>query len=374
MKQVKLLFSIAILMGSVGLLTTGCSNSAEETPTAPAGDSNKDAADAGSDSDSGLAALEGTIQVDGSSTVAPITIQADSSFREKCPNVKIPVGVSGTGGGFKRFTKGETDISDASRPIKFAEFENCKKNGVEFIELPVAYDGLTIAVAKGNDFVDTLTVDQLKKIFNADKKDKSFVNAKKWNEVDESWPDLPIQIFAPGTDSGTFDYFKEVVAGKKDSIREDMSVSEDDNQLVQGIAQTEGAIGFFGASYYFANQDKLKAVKIVNPAIGEPVEVSAENIESGKYAPFSRPLFIYVNKESAKRPEVKTFVNYYLDNCAELATKVKYVGLPKEITEAAKDRFKRGMAGTHFWEMKDGKAEKKEGALKEIYVKENLMK
>ncbi len=275
---------------------------------------------------------------------------------------------------FKRFTKGETDISDASRPIKYEEFEICKENGIEFIELPVAYDGLTIAVAKNNDFVDTLTVDQLKKIFNADKKDKSFVNAKTWKDVDPSWPDLEIQIFAPGTDSGTFDYFKEVVAGKSDSIREDMSVSEDDNQLVQGIAETEGAIGFFGASYYFANQDKLKSIKIVNPAIGEPVEVSAENIESGKYAPFSRPLFIYVNKKSAGRPEVKVFVNHYLDNCAELATKVKYVGLPTEIIDSAKDHFKRGMVGTHFWTMKDGKAEKIDGALKEVYVKENLLK
>ena len=373
MNQFKFLFSFTLVLACVCFLTIGCEESGTEPagPITPAGETDPAGKDSGSDS--GLAALEGTIQVDGSSTVAPITIQADATFREKCPKVKIPVGVSGTGGGFKRFTKGETDISDASRPIKYAEFEICKQNGVEFIELPVAYDGLTIAVAKDNDFVDTLTVDQLKKIFNADKKDGSFTNAKKWNEVDASWPDLPIQIFAPGTDSGTFDYFKEVVAGKTDAIREDMSVSEDDNQLVQGIAQTEGAIGFFGASYYFSNQDKLKAIKIVNPALGEPVEVSAENIESGKYAPFSRPLFIYVNKKSASRPEVKVFVNHYLDNCAELAAKVKYVGLPQDITDTAKDHFKRGLTGTHFWTMKDGKPEKMEGALKEVYVKENLL-
>ena len=371
MNQYKFLFSLTLVFACVCFLTVGCEDGGTPgTITSP----EPSQPNTETESDSGLAALEGTIQVDGSSTVAPITIQADAEFRKKCPKVKIPVGVSGTGGGFKRFTKGETDISDASRPIKFAEFESCKKNGVEFIELPVAYDGLTIAVAKDNDFVDTLTVEQLKKIFNADKKDKSFVNAKKWNEVDESWPDLPIQIFAPGTDSGTFDYFKEVVAGKTDSIREDMSVSEDDNQLVQGIAQTKGAIGFFGASYYFANQDKLTAIKIVNPALGEPVEVSAENIESGKYAPFSRPLFIYVNKKSASRPEVKVFVNHYLDNSAQLATKVKYVGLPQEITDIAKDHFKRALSGTHFWHMKDGEATKTEGALKEVYVKDNLMK
>ena len=320
----------------------------------------------------GVRDLQGKIVVDGSSTVAPITIQADSSFRDVCPNVTVPVGVSGTGGGFKRFTKGETDISDASRPIKFAELKGCRDNGVEFIELPIAYDGLTIAVAKGNDFVDELTVDQLKKIFRADSKDRSFINAKSWNQVNPAWPKKKIKIFAPGTDSGTFDYFKEVVVGKdKTAIRDDMSVSEDDNQLVQGIANTAGAIGFFGASYYFANQDKLKAVKIVNPASGQAVEVSAANIESGKYAPFSRPLFIYINAKSAKRPEVRVFVNHYLDNATELATAVKYVGLPAELYDEAKNHFKRRQAGTHFWNA-DGS--KKSGSLTELYTKENLLK
>lgn len=322
----------------------------------------------------GVKDLQGTISVDGSSTVAPITIQADASFRDVCPNVKVPVGVSGTGGGFKRFTKGETDISDASRPIKYEEFQKCKENGVTFYEIPVAYDGLTIAVSKNNDFIDTLTIDDLKKIFLASKKDKSFVNAKTWNEVNASWPNKPIKIFAPGTDSGTFDYFKEVVAGKTDSIRDDMSPSEDDNVLVQGIANTDGAIGFFGASYYFSNRDKLKAIKIVNPENNEAVALSAENIESGKYAPFSRPLFIYVNAKSAKRPEVKTFVQHYMANAVELAAKVKYVGLPAELNEAAKNHFKKRMTGTHYWKMEDGKAMKREGSLKEIYTKENLMK
>ncbi len=320
----------------------------------------------------GVKDLQGKIVVDGSSTVAPITIQADSSFRDVCPNVTVPVGVSGTGGGFKRFTKGETDISDASRPIKFGEFKACRDNGVEFIELPIAYDGLTIAVAKDNDFVDELTVEQLKKIFRADSKDRSFVNAKTWNQVNPAWPKEQIKIFAPGTDSGTFDYFKEVVVGKDNTaIRDDMSVSEDDNQLVQGIANTEGAIGFFGASYYFANQDKLKAIKIINPDTGEAVEVSAANIESGKYAPFSRPLFIYVNAKSAKRPEVKVFVNHYLDNAAEFAAAVKYVGLPTELYDEAKNHFKRRQVGTHFWNA-DGS--NKSGPLKELYTKDNLLK
>ena len=323
----------------------------------------------------GLKALEGKIVVDGSSTVAPITIAADAGFRKIAPKVTVPVGISGTGGGFKRFTKGETDISDASRPIKYAEFEKCKANGVSFIEIPVAYDGLTIAVGKSNDFVDELTVDQLKKIFLAGNKDGSFVNAKTWKDLNDAWPATEIKIFSPGTDSGTFDYFKEVVVGKSEfSMRDDMSVSEDDNVLVQGIANTEGAIGFFGASYYFSNQDKLKGIKIVNPESGQAVEVSAENIESGTYAPFSRPLFIYVNAKSARRPEVKVFVNYYLDNAAELAAKVNYVGLPKEMNDAAKAHFKRYKTGTHFWELKEGKAEKKEGSLTELYTVENLLK
>lgn len=321
----------------------------------------------------GIADLEGKIVIDGSSTVAPISIRASDDFRKKCPKVSVPVGVSGTGGGFKRFTKGETDISDASRPIKFEEFKQCEKNGVKFIELPVAYDGLTIAVAKDNNFIETLTVDQLKKIFLASKSDGSFSNAKSWTEVDSSFPDAPIKIFAPGTDSGTFDYFKEVVVGKDESasIREDMSVSEDDNQLVQGIANNKGAIGFFGASYYFSNMDKLKAIKIVNPESGEPVEVSAENIESGKYSPFSRPLFIYVNAKSARRPEVKVFVTEYLKNAGELAKAVDYVGLPEEITKVAMDHFRKYKTGTHFW---DAEGEKKDGALAELYTVDNLLK
>ncbi len=322
----------------------------------------------------GLKDLEGTINIDGSSTVAPITIEADAGFRGIAPKVKVPVGVSGTGGGFKRFTKGETDISDASRPIKYKEFESCKANGVSFIELPVAYDGLTIAVGKSNDFVEQLTVDQLKRIFLSDSKDGSFKNAKTWKDINDAWPATEIKIFSPGTDSGTFDYFKEVIVGKSESsMRDDMSVSEDDNVLVQGIAKTEGAVGFFGASYFFANQDKLKSVKIVNPDSGKAVEVSASTIESGEYAPFSRPLFIYVNSKAARRPEVKVFVNYYLDNAPELAAKVKYVGLPKEMGDAVKAHFKRRKTGTHFWEIKDGQPAKREGSLAELYTVENLL-
>ena len=321
----------------------------------------------------GLSALEGSVEIDGSSTVAPISIRASTTFKDKCPKVSVQVSISGTGGGFKRFTKGETDISDASRPIKFKEMKQCDANGIKFIEIPVAYDGLTVAVAKGNTFVDVLTVDQLKKIFRASKADGGFSNAKNWSDVNSEWPSTPIKIFSPGTDSGTFDYFKEVIVGKDEgvSIREDMSVSENDNQLVQGIANTDGAVGFFGASYYFANQDKLKAVKIVNPETKEAVEVSAKNIESGKYAPFSRPLFIYVNAKAARRPEVKVFVNHYLKNAGELAKAVDYVGLPESVEKEAAAHFKRRKSGTHFWN-KDG--QKKEGSLTDLYTADNILK
>lgn len=313
-----------------------------------------------------LSKLRGNVVIDGSSTVAPISTEVASMFSEICPNVSVPVGVSGTGGGFKRFTKGETDISDASRPIKFKELEQCRENRVEFIEIPVAYDGLTIIINRENDFIETLTIDQLKKIFREDMK------VTRWSEIDESWPDEEIKIFAPGTDSGTFDYFKEVMVGKEEaSIRADMSVSEDDNLIVNGVANTKNAIGFLGAAYYFENTDKLKCVGIVNPETGEAVEPTAETIETGTYAPFSRPLFIYVNAKSAKRPEVKIFVEHYLENAADMAESVGYVGLPDEIYEIATRHFTEGMTGTHF-SSADG--EKVHGPLADLYTEKNLLR
>ena len=308
--------------------------------------------------------LAGTVEIDGSSTVAPISTEAADMFNEEFENVRIPVGVSGTGGGFRRFTKGDTDISDASRPIKESELAACRKNKVQFIEIPVAYDGLTIAVNKQNSWVKQLTVEQLGRIFLADNL------ATTWNQVDPSWPAREIKIFSPGTDSGTFDYFREIVAGKSGSIRPDMAVSEDDNNLVQGIANTETAIGFFGAAYYFENKDKLKAVPIVNPA-GKAVLPTAETIGSGEYAPFSRPLFIYVNAKSSRRPEVKLFVRHYLENAADIAEAVGYVGLPEEIYEIAGQHFEKRKVGTHYW-TNDGKP--RHGPLSEIYQESNLLK
>ncbi len=254
----------------------------------------------------GRSQLRGSISIDGSSTVYPITEAVAEEFGLQNRRVRVTVGVSGTGGGFKRFTTGETDISDASRPIKKAEADNAKKHGMEFIEIPVAYDGLTIVVNKNNDWCKDLTVDELKLIFL----DGSPV--KTWQNVRAEWPAIPIKLYSPGTDSGTFDYFKEVIAGKKGAIRSDMSVSEDDNVLVRGVSGNKGGLGFFGCAYFFENENKLKAVA-VNGGDG-PVQPTPQTIEGGTYSPFSRPLFIYVNAKSAKRPEVNAFVQFYLEH------------------------------------------------------------
>ena len=301
--------------------------------------------------------LQGKIAIDGSSTVYPITEAVAEEFQSIQPRVRVTVGVSGTGGGFKRFTIGETDISDASRPIKKDELENAKKHGVEFIEIPMAYDGLTIVVNKDNDWCRDLTVDELKKIFL----DAPHV-AKTWKDVRTDWPDMAIKLFAPGTDSGTFDYFKEVIAGKTGSIRSDMSVSEDDNQLVRGVAGNKGGLGFFGCAYYFENKDLVQAIA-VDGGDG-PVIPNPETIENGQYAPFSRPLFIYVNANSAKRPEIDTFVRFYLDEGPMLADEVGYVRLPQEMYQRAKRNFETGVIGTQFLSA-DG--ESIHGSLAQVY-------
>ncbi len=311
--------------------------------------------------------IEGAISIDGSSTVAPISTAAAESFEKDFQNVRVTVAISGTGGGFGRFALGETDISDASRPIKADELAECQKHGVGFVELPVAYDGLSIVVNKENDFIESLTVDQLKAIFLKEG------GATTWQDVNADWPDTEIKIYAPGTDSGTFDYFfGDVVAKNKDieHPRDDMSVSEDDNNLVNGVAGEKGAIGFFGASYYFANQDKIKAVKIVNPETGLAVGPTAETIEDGTYAPFGRPLFLYVNVKSLKRPEVKQFIKYYLQNAGTLAEQVNYVALPAAIYERATEHFENRLSGTHFL---NSEMKKQSGTLAELYLADRLV-
>ncbi len=302
--------------------------------------------------------LTGSVKIDGSSTVYPITEAVAEEFATDEPQVRVTVGISGTGGGFKRFTTGETDISDASRPIKVKENKIATDNNIQYVEIPVAYDGLSIVVNKENNWVDQLTIDNLKQIYLADSQ------AMTWQDINTEWPSEPLKLYAPGTDSGTFDYFKEVVAGKKGSIRSDMSVSEDDNVLVRGVAGDKGAIGFFGCAYYFENKDKLKIVPIVNPKTGKAVTPSAETIENGVYAPMSRPLFIYVNANSLDRPEVAAFIEFYLKEGPALAADVGYVALPGFMYDRAFANYTNRRAGTQFL-TEDG--EKVHGALTDIY-------
>ncbi|SHM44031.1 phosphate ABC transporter substrate-binding protein, PhoT family (TC 3.A.1.7.1) [Caldanaerovirga acetigignens] len=275
------------------------------------------------DGGEGNSTLSGNIEIDGSSTVYPITEAVAEEFMKIYPEVNVTVGVSGTGGGFKRFVVGEIDINDASRPIKEEEIEKAKQNGIEFIELPVAYDGITVVVNKENDWVDSLTIEELKKIWSPDSK------VTKWSDIRPGWPEQKINLYGPGTDSGTFEYFTEAVNGKARESRFDYTASEDDNVLVQGVSQDKYALGYFGFAYYLENMDRLKAVKI-DSGTG-PVEPTMDTIREGTYKPLSRPLFIYVNKKSLERPEVKEFVNFYMKNAGKLASEVGYVPMAEDV-------------------------------------------
>ncbi len=323
------------------------------------------------DASAQASALRGNIVVDGSSTVYPITEAAAAAFRKEFPKVNVTVAVSGTGGGFKRFVVGETDISDASRPIKPKEFKQAKQNGVEFIELPVALDGLSVVLNPNNTWVKQLTIDNLKAIYLEGGK------ARKWSDLNPEWPDATIKVYSPGTDSGTFDYFKEVVAGKTGSFRPDMSTSEDDNVLVTGVSGDKYAIGYFGASYYFENKDKIRAAAIVNPKTGKAEMPTPENVISGAYAPLSRPLFIYVNTKSLRRPAMRKFVEFYLANAAKFATKVQYVSTSDKIAALAKDFLKKRRTGTVFVTAENHEGgpvyHKREAPLDAAYHPQNLL-
>jgi phosphate transport system substrate-binding protein len=270
--------------------------------------------------------LSGNVAVDGSSTVFPITQAVAEEFNAVNPDVDVSVGVSGTGGGFEKFCAGETDISDASRAIEEDEIAACEDKGIEYIELQVAIDGLSVLVNPSNEFVDCLSVQELNAIWKPD----STVDS--WNDVRPEWPDEPINLYGPGTDSGTFDYFTDVINGEEGASRSDYTASEDDNVLVQGIAGDPNALGYFGYAYYVQNQDKLRAVPIDGG--NGCVAPSDETINSGEYAPLSRPLFIYVAKETAARPEVKAFVDFYLENAADLVSSVGYIPVPDEVISA----------------------------------------
>ncbi len=267
--------------------------------------------------------LIGTIEIDGSSTVFPITAAVAEEFQNVNPDVRVNVGISGTGGGFKRFTVGEIEISDASRPITNSEAQTAQQNGVEYIEFRVALDGLSVVVNSQNTWVDYMTVQEL----NMTWRPSSAVT--KWSDIRSSWPSEPIHLYGPGTDSGTFDYFTEVIVGEAGASRPDYTASEDDNILVQGIAGDTYALGYFGYAYYAENTDKLKIVPIDSGS--GPVTPSDQTINSGQYVPLSRPLFIYVNKESLERAEVRAFVRFYMENGEQLVAEVGYTPLPASV-------------------------------------------
>ena len=264
--------------------------------------------------------LAGEILIDGSSTVFPATEAVAEEFRHTHPEVRVPIGVSGTGGGFKKFTNNETDISNASRPIKSSEAELAVKNGVEYVEFKVAFEGLSVLVNPQNDFVDYLTVEELNRIWGPES------TVKTWKDVRAEWPAEEIKLYSPGTDSGTFDYFTEVINGKAGAMRPDFTASEDDHVLVQGVAGDKYAISFFGYSYYVENKDKLKLVKIDNGS--GPVAPSFETIQNNTYAPLSRPIFVYANKKSLEKPEVKAFMSFYLENAKKLLPEIGFIALP----------------------------------------------
>ena len=324
----KLSCALAAVVASVGLSTTGVRAQSIDF----------------SDRDPNL------ILIDGSSTVFPITEAVAEEFQNTSPNVNVAVGVSGTGGGFKKFCAGETYIANASRPIKQSEIDACAAAGIRYIELPVAFDALTVAVNPENTWATTLTVEELKKIWEGAAEGK----IDSWNDVRANWPNEPLTLYGPGTDSGTFDYFKEAILGKDVEIRGDFTASEDDNILVQGIAGSKGALGYFGFAYYLANAEKVDAVSIVNPVLGQAIEPSNENVETNRYVPLSRPIFIYVNADAAafrRSPlgrNIRSFVNYYMDNAPEFVTEVGYIPLPDRAYDLAFRNFNLARTGSVF--------------------------
>ncbi len=278
----------------------------------------------------------GLIKADGSSTVFPITEAVAEEFGKVSGGTKVMVGISGTGGGFKRFCRGETDISNASRPIKAKEVTSCKESGVDYLEFEVAYDGLAVVVHPSNNFVDYLTVAELKKIWEPSAQG----NITKWSQVRAGWPDVEIKLFGPGTDSGTFDYFTEVINGKATASRGDYTASEDDNVLVEGVSSERGGLGYFGLAYYEQNMSKVKIVPIYNGSAN--VVPSIETVQNGSYTPLSRPLFVYVAKNAMKnKPDVKKFMEFYLENTAELSKEVGFVPLHDEDLAKAKSLLSR---------------------------------
>ncbi len=294
-----------------------------------------------------LAKLKGDIIIDGSSTVYPVTAAAAEEFRKHAKDVRISVGVSGTGGGFKKFCAGETAIQDASRPIDPAEVAACQAKGIEYIEVPVAFDGLAVVINPKNTWAACMTKAELKKLWEPEAQGK----ITRWNQIRPSFPDQPIKLYGPGTDSGTFDYFTQAINGKEKASRGDFQASEDDNVLVQGVSGDTNALGYFGLAYYTENKAKLQLAKVDDKGDGKCIEPSIETVKNGSYQPLSRPIFIYVKKSEAANPAVKAFVEFYLSKSFTplvQTREVGYIALEDKTYTAIAKRFATGTVGTLF--------------------------
>ena len=290
---------------------------------------------------------QSVIKIDGSSTVFPITEAVSEEF-QKIDKTRVTVGISGTGGGFKKFCRGETDIQNASRPISESEMETCKAAGIKFIELPIAYDALVVAVNPKNTWAQEITLEELKKMWEpaADK------TITQWSQINAKWPKENIKLYGAGTDSGTFDYFTEAINGKSKASRSDFTASEDDNTLVTGIAGDKFALGYLPLSYYEENKVRMKALAIIggekSPKKNKGVIPSSKTVIDGSYFPLSRPIFIYVSEASMKKPEVKAYAEFYLANAPKLVPEVKYVALPAKAYAIGKENLKKNKLGTLF--------------------------
>ncbi len=284
------------------------------------------------------------VKIDGSSTVYPITEAVAEDFQKAKKNaVKVTVGISGTGGGFKKFCRGETDISNASRPILKSEMEACKQAGIQYYELPIAFDAITVVV-NPKSFLKEISIEQMKTMWEPAAQGKLV----KWNQINPAWPDAPIKLFGPGADSGTFDYFTEAVVGKAKSSRGDYTASEDDNVLVQGVSRDVNAIGYFGYAYYAENSSRLKALPIAAKGGKPAVAPTGKTVLDGSYQPLSRPIFIYISAKSLEKPEIKEFVDYYLKEAAKLAKEVKYVPLPAQAYTLNRAHLEQKKLGSVF--------------------------
>jgi phosphate transport system substrate-binding protein len=310
----------ALIAGAIGLGAFGCASNSGQ----------------GASGSSPVSAVSGEITIDGSSTVYPVSEIVAEEFKNQNPEIKVTVGTSGTGGGFKKFSNGELDIAGASRAIEESEIEACKAKGIEFVEIPIAFDGLSIVVNPQNDFVADISVEDLKKIWM----DGS--NVKTWRDVNPAWPAEPIKLYGAGTDSGTFDYFTKAINGKEKSSRADYQASEDDNVLVQGVVGDKYSLGYFGYAYYLESKDKLKLLKV------DGVEPTPDSIADGTYSPLSRPLFWYVNKKSLEKPQVAAIVKFLLSDSKSLVTETGYIPLPDEAYVAAQKRVDGRVTGTVF--------------------------